>query len=75
LQTGGAAVEVIVNSERSLLEAQDYLAKLFAKHKFVSFTPAVRKKKRSLDQNAHSHVWYAQLAKELPEDDARGWKR
>ena len=30
---------------------------------------------RSLDQNAISHAWYEQLARELPEDDARGWKR
>lgn len=72
---GFAVAEIIVNSERSLLEAQDYLAALFARHKFISFTPAVSKKKRSLDQNAHSHVWYAQLAETLPEDDARGWKR
>lgn len=67
--------EIVVNSERSLIEAQDYLATLFARHKYVSFTPAVRKKKRSLDQNAHSHVWYAQLAEELKDDDTRGWKR
>lgn len=32
-------------------------------------------KKRTLDQNGQSHVWYEQLAKELPEDNAIGWKR
>ena len=30
---------------------------------------------RSLDQNAISHVWYEQIARELPEDDKRGWRR
>ncbi len=32
-------------------------------------------KHRSLDQNGQSHVWYSQLAKELPEDNELGWKR
>jgi len=31
-------------------------------------------KPRSLDQNAISHAWYEQLAAELREDDALGWK-
>lgn len=30
--------------------------------------------KRSLEQNAISHSWYQQLADELPEDNALGWK-
>lgn len=29
---------------------------------------------RSLEQNALSHAWYEQLAKELPEDNELGWK-
>jgi len=29
---------------------------------------------RSLDQNAITHAWYQQLANELREDDALGWK-
>lgn len=32
------------------------------------------KSKRSLDQNAISHSWYEQIAYELKEDDALGWK-
>lgn len=32
-------------------------------------------KKRTLDQNGQSHVWYEQLAKELTEYDELGWKR
>ena len=30
--------------------------------------------KRSLEQNNFSHAWYEQMARELPEDDALGWK-
>ena len=30
---------------------------------------------RTLDQNALSHALYEQLARELPEYDAKGWKR
>ncbi len=29
---------------------------------------------RSLEQNNQAHVWYEQLAFELPEDNALGWK-
>lgn len=32
------------------------------------------RKVRTLDQNSISHAWYQQLAKEIPEDDALGWK-
>ena len=31
-------------------------------------------KARSLKQNSFSHTWYEQLANELREDDALGWK-
>ena len=31
-------------------------------------------KKRSLSQNDISHAWYEQLAREMREDDAEGWK-
>lgn len=30
--------------------------------------------KRSLPQNSFTHAWYAQLARELREDDELGWK-
>ena len=38
----------------------------------VTFAPV--KASRSLDQNAISHAWYQQLARELRQDDAIGWK-
>lgn len=33
-----------------------------------------RRAKRSTEQNSISHAWYSQIANELPEDDALGWK-
>ena len=32
-------------------------------------------KKRTLDQNAQSFVWYKQIAEQLPDYDAKGWAR
>lgn len=32
-------------------------------------------KKRSINQNDQSFVWYQQLAKELPEENEQGWRR
>jgi hypothetical protein len=29
---------------------------------------------RTLPQNNFTHAWYTQIAAELPEDDAKGWK-
>jgi hypothetical protein len=66
--------EIIVNSAKSLKAAQDELAEMFRVKKFVSFVPKFGKK-RSLDQNAISHAWYEQVARELGEEDARGVKR
>lgn len=30
---------------------------------------------RSKDQNSKTHAWYQEIARALPEDDAKGWKR
>jgi Fe-S cluster assembly scaffold protein SufB len=40
----------------------------------IKVTFEMEGKKRSLDQNAISHAWYEQLAKQLKEDNALGWK-
>lgn len=66
--------EIIVNSEQSLQSAIGELRELFKARRYVSFIPKFGKK-RSLDQNAISHAWYEQVARELREDDARGVKR
>ena len=64
---------IIINSDASLSNALGTLRELYQKHRFVKFTPKTGKA-RSLDQNAISHVWYEQIARELREDDALGWK-
>lgn len=35
---------------------------------------SIRQASRSMSQNAIAHVWYGQLANELREEDALGWK-
>ena len=61
------------NSESALQSMIGDLRELFAAHKFLKVS-AKTGKARSLDQNAISHAWYEQLARELREDDALGWK-
>ena len=66
-------------TKRTVFSAQGFQALLgelrtaFAEH--GRLTVSWNADLRSLDQNAISHAWYEQLARELPEDDARGWKR
>lgn len=62
-----------INSEPSLQKALGDLREMFRIHKFVKVS-AKAGKARSIDQNAISHAWYEQLARELREDDALGWK-
>ena len=62
-----------VNSELSLQRLIGDMREMFRQHKFVKVT-AKTGKKRSLEQNALQHAWYEQIAQELREDDAAGWK-
>ncbi len=62
-----------VNSESALQAFIGDMRDLFKQHKFVKVSAKIGKA-RSLDQNAISHCWYEQLARELKEDDALGWK-
>lgn len=62
-----------VNSEPSLQSFMGDIRELFRANKYLKLTAKVGKA-RSLDQNAISHAWYEQLARELREDDALGWK-
>jgi len=62
-----------VNSEPLLQAFIGEARELFRENKHVRFSAKIGKD-RSLDQNAISHAWYAQLARELREDDALGWK-
>lgn len=64
---------IVINSDTSLQSAFGLLRELYSKHRFVKVS-AKTGKARSLDQNAISHAWYEQIARELREDDALGWK-
>ena len=63
-----------VNSETSLQSVIGDLRELWRDRKFLTLSVKAGKG-RSLDQNAISHAWYAQVARELREDDERGVKR
>ncbi len=62
-----------INSESALQSFIGEIRESFKKEKFLKVT-ARTGKARSIDQNAISHAWYEQLARELKEDDALGWK-
>lgn len=62
-----------INSEPALQSFIGDMRDLFRSHKFVKVSAKVGMA-RSVDQNAISHAWYEQIARELREDDALGWK-
>lgn len=64
---------IVINSNDSLQRFMGELREMFGKHRFLRLNVKTGKD-RSLDQNALSHCWYEQLARELPEEDALGWK-
>jgi len=64
--------EIILNSRESLQSFIGDIRQRWERSKFLRVV--VRERTRSLDQNAVTHAWYAQLARELPENDALGWK-
>lgn len=63
----------IINSAESLSTVIGELREQWARHKFLRLSIKTGKA-RSLDQNAVTHCWYEQIARELREDDALGWK-
>jgi hypothetical protein len=64
---------LVINSTESLQRVIGELREAFGKHKFLRLNLKTGKD-RSLDQNALSHAWYQQLAREMPQHDALGWK-
>ena len=64
---------IVINSDMSLQKAFDMLKDLYLAHRYVKVS-AKTGKARSLDQNAISHAWYEQLARERKEDNALGYK-
>lgn len=63
----------IVNSDESLQRFFGSARELYQKHRFLRISIKTGKA-RSLPQNAITHVFYEQIARELKEDDALGWK-
>jgi hypothetical protein len=64
---------IVVNSAESLQRAIGDLRSLWDRHKFLRVSVKAGKD-RSVPQNSLSHAWYAQIARELREDDELGWK-
>ncbi|WP_043767539.1 hypothetical protein [Algiphilus aromaticivorans] len=56
--------ETIVNSEPSLQKLLGTMREAWKQHRYLK-VQWKEGKKRSLDQNALTHVWYAQIAREL----------
>lgn len=62
-----------INSVESLQRALGNVRDQYDRHHYLRMSLKTGKD-RSLDQNAISHAFYEQLARELREDDALGWK-
>jgi hypothetical protein len=65
--------QAVINSQESLQTTLGQLREAFNEHKYLRVSYRIGKS-RSEKQNKHSHAWYTQLARELKEDDAIGWK-
>ena len=63
----------IINSEQSLSKVIEDIRDLYNQQKFLKVSIKFGKD-RSILQNSASHLWYSQIAVELKEDDALGWK-
>ena len=66
-------MNAVINSDASLQSFIGEIREMYRVHRYVKAT-AKTGKARSLDQNAISHTWYEQIARELREDDAMGHK-
>lgn len=62
-----------INSESALQSFIGDIRQLFGQHRYIKASVKTGKA-RSLDQNAISHTWYEQIARECREDDALGYK-
>ena len=63
----------VINSDESFQRFMGEVRQQYADHRFLRASIKTGKD-RSLPQNALTHVWYEQIARELREDDALGWK-
>lgn len=63
--------EQIVYSDMTLAQALGMVRDEYHRHGKIRVKADC---KRSIEQNSLSHAWYAQIAAQLPQDDASGWK-
>jgi len=63
----------IINSDASFQNFIGAIRETYGKFKFLRVNVKTGKD-RSLPQNSITHAWYEQIARELREDDAIGWK-
>jgi hypothetical protein len=63
----------VINSDSALQSFIGDVREMYIKHRYVKISLKTGKA-RSIDQNSISHAWYEQIARELREDDALGWK-
>ena len=68
-----ATDSILINSDISLQAALGDLRELYEQHKYIKLSVRTGKD-RSKSQNDITHVWYEQIARELKEDSALGWK-
>ena len=64
---------LLANSETSLSNLIGEIRAKFSQYKYLRVTIKTGVD-RSIPQNAITHAWYAQIARELREDDELGWK-
>lgn len=64
---------IVINSADSLQSAFGELREMWNRHKFLRLSIKAGRD-RSIPQNALTHAWYGQIARELREDDELGWK-
>lgn len=62
----------IVRDLFSLKKCQQWLAEMLAEHGWFKIT--ISTKKRSLDANALSHIWYAEIAKQKGDQSAHDYR-
>lgn len=63
----------IVNSDESLQRFFGDVRSQYQAHRYLRISIKTGKA-RTQPQNDITHVWYGQIARELPEDDALGWR-
>lgn len=64
---------IVINSAESLQSLLGDIRAKWEQYKFLRVSIKTGKD-RSLPQNAITHAWYGQIARELREDDELGWK-